>query len=600
MTNLNLGVIGNCSIAMLVDDAARIVWGGFPRLDGEPIFCALVGGTDPYRPNDPSGGGYFAVELANQARSEPCYVPNSAILCSRLYGDDGSAVEVIDFAPRFVHHERMFRPPLIVRQISPLSGKPRIRIRLRPRFGWGSLRPRIASGSNHVRYVSDDLTLRLTTDAPLSYVMEERAFVLDTPVNLIFGMDETLQSGIEETARMFHERTLDHWRNWVRSMSVPFDWQEETIRAAITLKLCNFEETGAIVAALTTSIPEAPGTQRNWDYRLCWPRDAYFVVHALNRLGTTRTMEDYLGYITNIVSENSEGSLRPVYGISRATDLEERMAPALAGYRGMGPVRIGNQAYVQIQNDVYGSVILAATHVFFDKRLVRTGDMQLFERLEALGQQAVRVFDKPDAGLWELRSKFAIHTFSSVMCWAGCDRLSKIAMVLALPERETYWRSEADRLHGAIVQRCWNEKLQSFVSTWDGDQADASLLLLHELDFLTADDPRFASTVEYIGKTLKRGDLLLRYAVEDDFGVPETAFTVCTLWYVDALASLGRKKEAQVLFESILRRRNSFGLLSEDIRLETGELWGNFPQAYSMVGLINSATRLSRTWEEAF
>ena len=600
MTDLNLGVIGNCSIAMLVDDAARIVWGGFPRLDGEPIFCALVNGTDPYRPDNPSGGGYFAIELANQTRSEPCYVPNSAILCTRLYGEDGSSAEVIDFAPRFALHERMFRPPLIVRRIFPLSGKPRVRIRLRPRFGWGGLRPRIASGSNHIRYVSEDLTLRLTTDAPLSYVVEERSFVLDMPVNLIFGADETLQSGTGETARMFHERTLEHWRNWVRSMSVPFDWQEESIRAAITLKLCNFEETGAIVAALTTSIPESPGSRRNWDYRLCWPRDAYFVVHALNRLGATRTMEDYLGYITNIVSENSEGILRPVYGITRSTDLDEREAPALAGYRGMGPVRIGNQAHEQIQNDVYGSVILAATHVFFDKRLVRTGNMQLFERLEFLGRQAIQVFDKPDAGLWELRSKFAIHTFSSVMCWAGCDRLSKIAMALALPEREAYWRSEADRLHGVIVQRCWNEKLQSFVSTWDGDQADASLLLLHELDFLTADDPRFASTVEYIGKTLKRGDLLLRYAVADDFGVPETAFTVCTLWYVDALASLGRKKEAQVLFESILRRRNSFGLLSEDIHPGTGELWGNFPQAYSMVGLINSATRLSRTWEEAF
>ena len=600
MTNLNLGVIGNCSIAMLVDDAARIVWGGFPRLDGEPIFCALVDGANPYRPDDPSSGGYFAVELVNQTRSEPCYVPNSAILCTRLYGDDSSAVEVIDFAPRFAHHERMFRPPLIVRRIFPLSGKPRVRIRLRPRFGWGSVRPRIATGSNHIRYVSEDLTLRLTTDAPLSYVVEERSFVLDMPVNLIFGVDETLQSGTAETARMFYEQTLQHWRNWVRSMSVPFDWQEETIRAAITLKLCNFEETGAIVAALTTSIPESPGSRRNWDYRLCWPRDAYFVVHALNRLGATRTMEDYLGYITNIVSENSEGSLRPVYGITRSTDLDEREAPALAGYRGMGPVRIGNQAYEQIQNDVYGSVILAATHVFFDKRLVRTGNLQLFERLEDLGRQAIQAFDKPDAGLWELRSKFAIHTFSSLMCWAGCDRLSKIAMTLALPERETYWRSEADRLHGVIVQRCWNEKLKSFVSAWDGDQVDASLLLLHELDFLTADDPRFACTGEYIGGTLTRGDLLVRYAVADDFGVPETAFTVCTLWYVDALASLGRKKEAQILFESILHRRNLFGLLSEDIHPETGELWGNFPQAYSMVGLINSATRLSRTWEESF
>ena len=600
MTDLNLGVIGNCSIAMLEDDSARIVWGAFPRLDGDPIFNALVNGPTPYRPDNPSAGGFFAIELVNQVRSEPGYIPNSAMLSTRLIGDDDSAVEVIDFAPRFADRSRIFRPPLIVRRIFPLNGKPRVRIRLRPRFGWGGVAPRITTGSNHIRYVSDDLTVRLTTDAPLSYVVEERSFVLDMPVNLIFGVDETLQSGIEESARMFHERTLEHWRNWVRSMSVPFDWQEEAIRAAITLKLCNFEETGAIVAALTTSIPESPGSGRNWDYRLCWPRDAYFVVHALNRLGATRTMEDYLGYITNIVGESDKGVLRPVYGITRSNALAEREAPALAGYRGMGPVRIGNQAFEQVQNDVYGSVILAATHVFFDRRLVRSGNPQLFERLESLGRKAIEVFDQPDAGLWELRTKFAVHTFSSLMCWAACDRLSKIARALGLPEREIYWRSEADRLHGVIVRRCWNEKLQSFVSTWDGEDADASLLLLHELGFLTAADPRFAATVEHIGRTLRRGDLLLRYAVADDFGVPETAFTICTLWYVDALASLGRKKEAQELFEAVLARRNSFGLLSEDIHPDTGELWGNFPQTYSMVGLINSATRLSRTWEEAF
>jgi len=600
MIDLNLGVIGNCSIAMLVDAAARIVWGGFPRFDGDPIFNALLNGAEPYRPDEASNGGYFALELVNQVRSEPCYVPNTAILCTRLYGDDDSAVEVIDFAPRFAQHSRMFRPPLIVRRVFPLSGKPRIRVRLRPRFGWGALSPRITTGSNHIRYVSEDLTTRLTTDAPLSYVVEERSFVLDMPVNLIFGADETLQTGIDETARMFHERTLEHWRNWVRSMSVPFDWQEETIRAAITLKLCNFEETGAIVAALTTSIPESPGSRRNWDYRLCWPRDAYFVVHALNRLGATRTMEDYLGYITNIVSESQGGVLRPVYGISRSNSLGEHEMPALAGYRGMGPVRTGNLAYEQVQNDVYGSVILAATHVFFDKRLVRSGNWQLFERLELLGRKAVEVFDQPDAGPWELRTRFAVHTFSSLMCWAACDRLAKIAGTLGLPERESHWQGEANRLRGVITRRCWNDKLRSFVSTWDGEEADASLLLLHELDFLAADDPRFASTVEYVGRTLRRGDLLLRYATADDFGLPESAFTICTLWYVDALAALGRKTEALALFEAVLDRRNSFGLLSEDIHPETGELWGNFPQTYSMVGLINSATRLSRTWEEAF
>lgn len=597
MTHLNLGVIGNCNLAMLIDDAAHIVWGCFPRLDGEPVFNALLGGKKPYRPEYSANGGYFVIELANQICSEQFYFPNSAILCTRLYDEDGSAVEVVDFSPRYSQYDRIFRPPVIVRRLFPLKGKPRVRVRLRPQFGWGCDIPRITLGSNHMRFVTDNLALRLTTNAPLSYIAEETPFVLNSPVSLILGSDENLMAGIEETARVFYEKTLDHWRNWVRSLSIPFDWQEAVIRAAITLKLCNYEETGAIVAALTTSIPEAPSTGRNWDYRLCWLRDAYFVVHALNRLGATRTMEEYLGFITNIVSESG---LQPVYGITRVADLAEKIAPSLPGYRDMGPVRIGNQAYEQVQNDVYGSVILAATHVFFDKRLVSSGNNQLFERLEILGQRAILFFDKPDAGLWELRGKYLVHTFSGLMCWAACDRLSKIAGLLGLKKRETFWRVEADRLHSEIVKHCWNEDRKSFVSAWDGNELDASLLLLHELDFLTVDDPRFALTVDAVGKELKKGDLLLRYAVEDDFGLPETAFTICTFWYIDALASLGRKEDALAIFESILKRRNPLGLLSEDIHPETGELWGNFPQAYSMVGLINAAMRLSRSWEEAF
>jgi GH15 family glucan-1,4-alpha-glucosidase len=593
--NLDLGVIGNCTLAMLMDAQARIVWGCFPRLDGDPIFNALVGGTDPFA--DDNGTGYFAIEIEGFKKSEQNYIANSAILSTQLHDDHGNVVEIVDFAPRYEHYERFFRPPMIVRRLNPVKGAPQIRIRLRPSFAWGSIRPRTTVGSNHLRFVSPAQTLRLTTNAPISYIVEETPFILDQPISMFFGSDESLVSGIEETSRMFYERTLSYWRNWVRSLSIPFEWQSEVIRAAVTLKLCNFEETGAVVAALTTSIPEAPGTSRNWDYRLCWLRDAYFVVHALNRLGTTRTMEDYLNFISNVVSR---GELVPVYGITRTTRLDEIIAKALPGYRGMGPVRVGNQAHLQIQHDVYGSVIMAVTHIFFDTRLVRAGDLELFERLELLGKRATQVFDKPDAGPWEFRGIAQVHTFSSLMCWAACDRLAKIAAALQLPEREGFWSKEADRLRQAIEANCWNEKLKSFVAVWGGESIDATLLLLHELGFLMADDPRFASTVEAVTRELRRGDLLMRYVHNDDFGEPESAFTICTFWYIDALVSLGRHDEAHRMFEAILARRNALGLLSEDIHAATGELWGNFPQAYSMVGLINSAMRLSRSWEEAF
>ena len=598
--NLDLGVIGNGTLAALIDPAGTILWCSFPRLDGDPIFCALLGGARPYRPQEADNGGYFALEPAGGlASSHQEYRLNSAVLVTRIEDGEGNVAEITDFAPRFHQFDRIFRPPTLVRIIVPIKGLPRLRVRLRPRFAYGQEIPQLTLCSNHIRYASHSNALRLTTDAALSYLVEETPFVLDRPLHFILGADESLGAGIGDTARSFLERTLEHWHAWVRSLSIPFEWQDEVIRAALTLKLCSFEETGAVVAALTTSIPEAPGSERNWDYRFCWLRDAYFVVSALNRLGATRSMEEYLGYITDIVGESVDRRLRPCYGITRRADLRERIAPGLLGYRGIGPVRVGNQAHLQVQNDVYGSVILAATHAFFDRRLPLAGDQVLFERLEELGRLAVAVFDQPDAGPWELRNKPAVHTFSAVICWAGCDRLARIATRLALPDHAAQWRREADRLHAVISRRAWNPDLDSFVATFEGDHLDASLLLLGELDFLTADDPRFAATVEAIGRHLMRGDLLLRYGVEDDFGRPETAFTICTFWYIDALALLGRRDEARRLFESLLQRRNALGLLSEDIHPETGELWGNYPQTYSLVGLINCAMRLSRTWDDA-
>ena len=592
MNTLDLGVIGNCSIAALVDAEATIVWGCFPRIDGDAVFHALL--------NDQKAKGMFSIELVDQLHSEQAYLPNSAILRTTLYDHHGGIAEVTDFAPRFALYERIFRPPMIVRRISAVQGRPRVLVRLRPGFENGGLKPKLTRGSNHLRYVSPAQTLRLTTNAPVSYITEDRPFVLDRPIDLFLGSDESLQAGVETTARDLFERTLDHWRSWVRSPSIPFEWQDAVIRAAITLKLCNFEETGAIVAALTTSIPEAPETQRNWDYRFCWLRDAYFVIHALNRLGVTRTMEDYLRFINDIVEEAKDGELRPVYGITRDTSIDEVILPHLAGYKGFGPVRVGNQAHVQIQNDVYGSVVLASTHAFFDQRLSHPGNASLFEQLERLGNRAVAVFDKPDAGPWELRTVASVHTFSSVMCWAACDRLAKIARHIGQADRAIYWRREADRLHSIICERAWNAELGCFVSTFGGTELDATLLLLHELDFLNADDPRFAATVDAVAVDLKTGDFLYRYVAEDDFGRPSTAFIICVFWYIDALAALGRRDEARALFETVLARRNPLGLLSEDIDPRSGELWGNFPQTYSMVGLINCAMRLSRNWEEAF
>jgi len=587
---LDLGVIGNGSFGALIDRQARVVWSCLPAFDGDPAFCALLS------PGDHDGGD-LAIELEDFERSEQHYVTNTAILRTVLHDRHGGAVEIVDFAPRWKQNGRIYRPVSIVRRVTPLAGTPRIRIRARPLADWGARVPDTTWGSNHMRWLLPGFTLRLTTDVPIRFVREQTSFVLGTAVHLVLGPDESLLRSIGGYAEEALGRTEAYWREWVRYLSVPLDWQQAVIRSAITLKLCQYEDSGAIIAAMTTSIPEAPDTPRNWDYRYCWLRDAAFVVRALNRLGATKSMEEFLRYIFNIATH--DGSLQPLYGIDFAERLEETEVPSLRGYRGMGPVRRGNLAWVQKQHDVYGSVVLASTQLFFDQRLSHPGDAASFRRLEPLGERAWALHDQPDAGLWEFRGRAEVHTYTAAMCWAACDRLAKIARLLALEDRAAHWRERADAIHATTIERAWRPEANHFSASFDSDYLDASLLLLTDIGFLSADDPRYVATVDAIGRDLRRGDALFRYVAPDDFGAPETSFTICTFWYIDALAATGRGDEARAMFERLLARRNHLGLLSEDLEFDGGEAWGNFPQTYSHVGLIIAAMRLSRSWMEA-
>lgn len=594
-SSLDLALIGNCQVSALIDATAKIVWYCLPRFDGDPVFCSLLQEEEMA-----ARQGFCAVEMVDQVKVEQSYLPNSAVLVTHITDIRGAVVEITDFAPRFRQHGRTFTPMMLVRQIRRVHGIPRICLRIRPTYDYGRAQCETTHGSHHIRYVSPDVVMRLTTETSITTILQELPFILEDEVTLIFGPDETIQEEIHELARRFKAETLVYWHEWVRDLAVPFEWQDEVIRAAITLKLSAFDDTGAIVAAMTTSIPEAPNSRRNWDYRYCWLRDAYFVVNALNRLSTTHTMERYLRYLVNVVAGTTGGYLQPVYGIDGRRNLEEREVVTLAGYRGMGPVRVGNQAYGQIQHDVYGSAILAVTHVFFDQRLLHRGDTALFHQLEPLGENAIKVHDQPDAGMWELRGCKRVHTFSSIMCWAACDRLSRIATRLGLTARSVFWLSQAERIHATICARAWHDQKEAFTAVFEGSTLDASLLLMHDVGFLTADDPRFASTVAAIERELRKGDYIFRYIEQDDFGIPENAFIVCTYWYIYALAALGRNEEARSLFENLLARHNRHGLIAEHLDIRTGEQWGNFVQTYSMVGLINAAIRLSRRWDSAF
>ncbi|HEY7901480.1 MAG TPA: glycoside hydrolase family 15 protein [Caulobacteraceae bacterium] len=593
MNSLDLAPIGNCAISALIDRLGRVVWCCAPRVDSDPLFSQLLSGAEP---DDIDARGLWAIDLDGFASASQAYLRNTAVLRTELHDVSGGSVEIIDFAPRFRLYDRGYRPASFVRLLRPLSGAPRIRIRLRPTCNLGSSAAPVTTGSNHIRYICSDVTMRLTTNAPVSHIAEERLFRLETPIALFLGPDEPFQGEVLSTANRMLGDTTDYWREWVRVLAIPLDWQEAVIRAAITLKLCAYEETGAIVAAITTSIPEAPNSGRNWDYRYCWIRDAYYVVQALNRLGAVDIMENYLGYLRNIMDLAAGGHIQPVYGVGYEPILTERTAPALAGYRGMGPVRIGNQAHEHVQHDVYGQIVLSTAHAFFDERLIRPATLADFEALERQGERAFAVYDKPDAGLWELRTRQAVHTYSAAMCWAACDRLGNVAEKLGLTERAAFWNGRAATIRQAIEDCAFDAEAGHFRATFSGKELDASLTQLVDLRFLKADDPRNLATLKALESQLRRGSNFLRYDVADDFGVPETAFNFCTFWFIEALHLTGQTAQARKLFEQMLEKRNHVGLLSEDVSFSDGSLWGNFPQTYSLVGLINCAVLLSRPW----
>ncbi|HLK26575.1 MAG TPA: glycoside hydrolase family 15 protein, partial [Caulobacteraceae bacterium] len=530
--DLDLAPIGNCSVSALIDRMGRYVWACAPRFDSDPLFSSLLSNKDPA---DAATQGLWAVELTDFAEASQSYLRNTAVLRTELASASGARLEIIDFSPRYPQFGRIYRPTAFIRIIRPIAGAPKIRIRLSPTADWGERTTERTWGSNHIRFQCSELTMRLTTNCPVSHILAGRTFRLEQDLALFLGPDEPVNENVLSTAERMLGETAASWREWVRTLSVPLEWQEAVIRAAIALKLCAYEETGAIVAAMTTSIPEAPHSGRNWDYRYCWLRDAYYVVQALNRLGAADILENYLRYLRDLIDQSKGGHIQPVYGIGLEPALGERVIEALPGFRGMGPVRAGNQAHEHLQHDVYGQIILSSAQAFFDERLLRPATVEDFHALEQVGERAFLLHDQPDAGLWEFRTRARVHTYSAVMCWAACDRLANVAAALGLAEREGHWRARSRTIRARIDAEAWNAALERFAASFGGAELDASLLQMVDVRFVTPDDPRHLKTLAAIEASLKHGPYLMRYAEEDDFGAPETAFNVCTFWFIEAL-----------------------------------------------------------------
>jgi GH15 family glucan-1,4-alpha-glucosidase len=580
----DLALIGNCQISALVQRTGAIVWCCMPRFDSEPVFGALL---------DEDAGGHFTIGPADGRPGVQRYLENTNVLETTFDSADGS-FRVLDFAPRFSQYDRMFRPTQLMRIVEPLRGTPRVCVRCEPRLGWSRNVPVALHGSNHIDYDGFGSKLRLTTDVPLAY-LDGRPFVLGSQRHLALTWGAPIEEPLQPLCDRFRSETARYWQRWVKHCNIPPRYQREVIRSALVLKLHCYEDTGAIVAAMTTSIPESPGSGRTWDYRYCWLRDAFYALGAFRRLGHFEEREQFLVYLLDVVGGTSDLDLAPLYRIDGKSDLDERILESWPGYEGHGPVRVGNGAAAHAQHDIFGEMVLALAPIFLDDRFSAERSESTLDVVERLARKAMNVVGSPDAGIWEYRTEWQPQTFSSVMCWAAADRMATVA-ARHRPAVAAEFREAAAKIHDDIAARAWNPAMTSFVASYGGSDLDASLLQMATLRFLDAGDPRLHSTVDAIAKALSRDGWLFRYRLDDGFGRPEVAFVICTFWFVEALAIIGRRDEATAAMRRVHAVLSPLGLMSEDYDTAPPRMWGNFPQAYSHVGLIHAAFSASPGW----
>ncbi|RSK43619.1 glycoside hydrolase family 15 protein [Hymenobacter perfusus] len=581
----DFGLIGNCAFLGLIGTDTAVRWLCWPRFDSSFVFGSLL---------DEDKGGEYSIRPADPAQeftSHQTYLANTNVLQTDIATADGS-YRVTDFAPRFPQYDRYYKPLMFIRKVEPLQDTPRIRVTCRPVGQYGELALTRRRSSNHIAFLGLEEEIRLTTNIPLTYVLEEEDFVLNEPKYLVMTYGAPLEAPLESTAERFLRATIDYWRTWVKSTSIGSFQQSQVLRSALVLKLHQYEDTGAIIAATTTSLPEAPGSTRNWDYRYCWMRDTFYILTAFNNIGHFEEMERYFHYIVNI-STKVQDRYQPLYGISGQSKLVEQELP-LAGYQGNQPVRIGNDAYTHIQNDVYGQVLVALLPLYVDCRFLdpeRLAPEKLVYDTLALIEQTM---DQPDAGLWEFRNLAQKHCYTYLFHWAGSHAARKVARAVGNTEME----ARAERLMRAAadhIEQCYNPELEAYTNAIGSPHLDASGMQLILMGYLDPASERARKHLAALENALMTPEgLFYRYRHADDFGTPETTFLICSFWYVEALASVGRVEEAIREFEKLTTYTNHLGLLSEDVDAKTGSQWGNFPQAYSHVGLVNAAYRIAQ------
>jgi GH15 family glucan-1,4-alpha-glucosidase len=579
----NTGIIGNCAYLAHINKNTNVDWLCWPRFDSTFIFGGLL---------DKKKGGSFSILPVEDYTSHQYYLENTNVLITEITLKNGNSYRVTDFAPRFQEHQRYYKALMLIRKVEPLTGSPRIAVKCQPVSDYGSAKLHVNRGSNHIQFLGGDEDIRLTTNIPISYVFDEQTFVLNDCRYLVLTYGEPLEAPLISTAERFLRETIQYWRVWIKHSSIATYYQPFVIRSALALKIHQFEDTGAIIAASTTSLPESPGSGRNWDYRYCWLRDTYYVITALNHIGHFEEMEKYFGYVADIsFSENER--YQPLYGITGAKKLTENILDDLEGYMGNQPVRVGNQAYEHIQNDIYGQVMISLLPLYTDHRFVFSERKDSVRWIEFLLDKIERTIDEKDAGIWEFRNMSNIHCYSNLFQWAGAAAAEKMA--LTIDNKKLVKKAISLKKRAAKhIESCYDPKRKVYTNSAGSANLDASTLQLIMMNYLDPASDRAKDHLIALEKELKTDNgLFYRYLYKDDFGKPKTTFLVCAFWYVEALACVGRLDDAMHEFENLLKFCNHLQLFSEDVDEQDGSQWGNFPQAYSHVGLMNAAYRIA-------
>lgn len=578
------GIIGNCAFMAHVKKDTNIAWLCWPRFDSSFVFGNLL---------DVDQGGEFSILPADgkDFTSKQYYIENTNVLRTEITTEDGT-YRVTDFAPRFKQFDRYFKPLMLIRKIEPIDKNPRVLISCKPVYDYGRLKLTTYRGSNHLVFQGGPEPIRLTTNIPLSNLIEDNSFVLTEAKHMFLTYGGALEAPIVSTAEHFLLETINYWRKWIKHSTIAPSYQEAVIRSALALKIHQYEDTGAIIAAGTTSLPEYEGSGRNWDYRYCWLRDSFYVLTALNHIGQFEEMEGYAKYIANI-SYETKGRFQPLYGITGENKLTENILEHLAGYRGNQPVRIGNQAYEHIQNDVYGQALISLLPLFSDHRFVFKERTDSSRWVSFLLSKIEATIDEKDAGIWEFRNFANLHSYSNLFQWAGAQAALKIGRIIDDQQVQERAQKMIDRA-SEHIERCYDPVRKVYTHAVDSPHLDASTLQLILMNYLDPTSQRAKDHLIALESELKTPEgLFYRYLHSDDFGKPKTTFLICAFWYVEALASVGRIEDAQEIFEKLLTFGNHLMLFSEDVDEKDGSQWGNFPQAYSHVGLMNAAYRIA-------